>query len=980
MSPAELRRAIEAPAADGGWEFVPGLVDLILRDAGDEPGALPLLSHALLETWQRRRGSIMTLKAYGESGGVQGAIARTADRVMQAELDGDQRTIARGIFLRLTELGEGTQDTRRRVALSEIMPGDPVGADAVRAVLLLLADRRLITIGEASVEVAHEALIREWPTLREWLDEDRDGLRTHRHLTDATAEWLLLERDAGALWRGLRLTQATEWAGAVPGALNAQELEFLEASRDLAVREEAAREEQRDRELRAAEQLAAAEKQRAEDAARAAQGMRRRALLLSGAMVVAGALAIAAVFLGLQADSQRRATEAARTEAVSRQLVAQSVALRGDLAPSILLSILGLQRFDSVQARANFLDALDAQPQIVRLIPGHEVPVGSIAVAPDGGVAAVATGAGIELWDLAAGARIGQPLPGSLPSFSPDGRSLAFFDAQGKAVVVLDLATRAARRAPITSDPDLLVYLAWTDAGASVRWLTKDLPADTLSTWEPATDRRSERALPPSAILAPDAAHYILVSQFPLQLRDAATGLPVGAPFEGDVRFSDDGKYVMVLTDAAIEQGPALATIYRIDGFVKLGPEFRLFDPILEARDAVGELNFVVAPDERRAALLPTGSGTVWLWDLASGTRLFSSLTPGGIQTLKMGASRTSGTVVTANADGTLEVIDIARTSRFVVGRLPPVDETVGRATAGKFAISADGTLVAIAFSDGVELRDLDSGQVRADIPLPSSPLWAMAIASDNQGLVLGQGPSLGSCNLTYQPVDVPGAAAQPLPGSAPCASGLAVSPDGNGLIIPGNPTVVVDRALSSAQAIAAEGDLAAFLPAPYLVLVKSGNPTSDDLGGPEILGAVRIVDRTSGAASADVPFDGLATAVDAKPDGSLIAVAVSDGLGESERSTIVLVDVALHAVVGRIDAGPGRILALRFEIGNGGRTAVTVDSDGEVRRWDLDPDSWLASACRLVGRNLSHAEWTRYMGSEPYVEACPGAPIPDSP
>ena len=85
MSSEELRRAIEEPARRGGWEFVPGLVDLLLRDVGDEPGALPLLSHALLETWQRRRGTTMTLRSYAESGGVRGAIARTADRVYEAE-------------------------------------------------------------------------------------------------------------------------------------------------------------------------------------------------------------------------------------------------------------------------------------------------------------------------------------------------------------------------------------------------------------------------------------------------------------------------------------------------------------------------------------------------------------------------------------------------------------------------------------------------------------------------------------------------------------------------------------------------------------------------------------------------------------------------------------------------------------------------------------------------------------------------------
>ena len=195
MSPEELRRAIEAPAEAGGWEYSPGLVDLILHDVGEEPGALPLLSHALLETWRRRRGNVMTLKAYAESGGVRGAIARTADRVFHTELDTAQQAIAQSIFLRLTELGEGNQDTRRRVALRELVPASDADGDAVSVVLARLVEARLITTNADTAEVAHEALIREWPTLRDWLSHDREALRVHRHLTEAVQEWELLERD-----------------------------------------------------------------------------------------------------------------------------------------------------------------------------------------------------------------------------------------------------------------------------------------------------------------------------------------------------------------------------------------------------------------------------------------------------------------------------------------------------------------------------------------------------------------------------------------------------------------------------------------------------------------------------------------------------------------------------------------------------------------------------------------------------------------
>ena len=219
MTAEELRLAIEEPARRGHWEFEPGLVDLILRDVGDEPGALPLLSHALLETWKRRAGHTLTLKGYADAGGVHGAIAHTAESIYQ-NLSPEEQAIARDIFLRLTELGEGTEDTRRRVSFEELTSSSE-DIDHVRVVLNKLAEARLITLGEDTVEVAHEALIREWPTLREWLNQDREGLRLHRHLTEAAYEWELLGRDPGALVSG-----STSGTGTCLGGVASQCLEY----------------------------------------------------------------------------------------------------------------------------------------------------------------------------------------------------------------------------------------------------------------------------------------------------------------------------------------------------------------------------------------------------------------------------------------------------------------------------------------------------------------------------------------------------------------------------------------------------------------------------------------------------------------------------------------------------------------------------------------------------------------------------------
>ncbi len=211
-------------------------MDLILRDVGTEPGALPLLSHALLETWKRRQGHTLTLQGYADAGGVKKAIAQTAESVYD-RLSPAEQGIARSIFLRLTELGEGMQDTRRRANLDELSQATGT-QDAVAKVLKILTDARLVTTEEDSAEVAHEALIREWGTLRKWLDEDRESLRLHRHLTESAGEWQRRGKEASELYRGARLKQLQDWMKEHSDALSPLEREFVRASQNVKKREQ----------------------------------------------------------------------------------------------------------------------------------------------------------------------------------------------------------------------------------------------------------------------------------------------------------------------------------------------------------------------------------------------------------------------------------------------------------------------------------------------------------------------------------------------------------------------------------------------------------------------------------------------------------------------------------------------------------------------------------------------------------------------
>jgi WD40 repeat protein/DNA-binding SARP family transcriptional activator len=238
MRRGELKRAIVQPAERVGLDVEPDLVEALVGDVENEPGALPLLSTALLELWQRRDGRCLRLVAYDQTGGVHGAVARLAEDAF-GRLDERQQALARTVLLRLAEVEPEGGVERRRLPLKELAREDD--GDEVGAVIGLLADARLLTISAGAVEFAHEALLREWPRLREWIEDDREDLKVHRNLSHAAQEWERLGRDEGALYRGARLAEGSEWAErGDPGPTEA-EREFLAASQARRDRERATR-------------------------------------------------------------------------------------------------------------------------------------------------------------------------------------------------------------------------------------------------------------------------------------------------------------------------------------------------------------------------------------------------------------------------------------------------------------------------------------------------------------------------------------------------------------------------------------------------------------------------------------------------------------------------------------------------------------------------------------------------------------------
>ncbi len=390
MRRGELRRAIELPARRAGLLVEPELADALVADVADEPGALPLLSSSLLELWQRRDGRRLRLDAYDQAGGVRGAVARLAERAYE-RLDAERREVARRILLRLAE-GEGDAVVRRRVPLAELE------GDSVQETLAVLADQRLVTIGEGEVEVAHEALLREWPRLRAWLEEDAEGRRLHAHLTAAGRDWEAAGRDPGELYHGARLAAALEWADGHRSELNASERAFLEASRARADR--------------------AAERQR--------QANRRlRALLASLAVLLA-----VAVVAGGVAISQRGDARDAALAADAQRLGAQ--ALTDDrLDHALLLARAGVALDETPATLGSLLSVLQRSPAVLGEFRGEGWPLYPVSVSPDQRRLALGDEHGIvTVYDLASQRRVTryQQRDGGYVQdvrFSPDSRTLA---------------------------------------------------------------------------------------------------------------------------------------------------------------------------------------------------------------------------------------------------------------------------------------------------------------------------------------------------------------------------------------------------------------------------------------------------------------------------------------------------------------------------------------------------------------------------
>jgi WD40 repeat protein/class 3 adenylate cyclase len=932
MAAEELRRAIEEPAKRGHWVFEPGLVDLILRDVGDEPGALPLLSHALLETWKRRAGHTLTLKGYADAGGVRGAIAHTAESVYQ-NLSSEEQTIARNIFLRLTELGETTEDTRRRASLDELL-SQSANADEVRSVLNTLAEARLVTLSEDTAEVAHEALIREWPTLREWLNQDRESLRLHRHLTEAAHEWELLERDAGALYRGAHLAQAREWAALHPNALNAGEKAFLEASNVLEQSEIAEREAQQRRELEAAQKLI-------ETQSRSSQQLRRRALFLAGALMLALVLASFAWFF--QAQAKQNAVTAS-----SRELAAAAISnLDADPERSLLLALQAESTAHTTEAENALHRSILASR--VQLVLPHEKEVWTVTYSPDGKhIATASQDKMARIWDAKTGQLL-LTLKGHTDSvngivYSLDGKRLATSSddntakvwdaATGKELLTLSGHTRVVRRIAFSPDG---TRLATTSADGTARVWDAHTGKELLSVslhdgqvfdvafnpdgkrvatsgqdgyvrvWDASSGKELLALSQAGGGLAfsPDGSRIVTIAQEIAKVWDAATGelLYSGNPGHTgpihDVAFSPDGTLVATGGEdqkAKVWDSMTGQVLYTLSGHtvdinsVSFSPDGRrlatagydytvrvwditpakeaLFIPFSDSVASGWSWRLSYSPDGTRF-LTDYTDPNARIWDASSGKELLQF---SGQDTYALNTSYSSDgkLAATANEDNTITVWD-AQTGKqklTLTGHEDFIPQT---------AFSPDGTHFASASLDGtIIIWDLASDKALFTLQGPVNELdgvvggfGAVAYSPDGKHLVSGDRHGNGAIWDAAT-----GEKSFDLLGPTDAIWSVAYSPDGKYVALAGHTGAIgIWNATTGKKILALRGHTTEVAAIGY-------SPDGKLIATASIDGTAKVWDATTGENLLTLPVDSRgAGGVSFSPDGKRLAVGGASGI-----------------------------------------------------------------------------------------------------
>jgi WD40 repeat protein/class 3 adenylate cyclase len=997
MGPDELRRAVELPARRAGIRVESRLVEALLAEVGDEPGGLPLLSTALVELWMARSGGWLRQETLAELGGVRGAVARLADSSYDNLAD-EERSAARRLFMRLASTGEDGMLTRRVVPLSEL----DLQRDAVlAAVVERLTGDRLLTAHGASIEVAHEALLREWPRFQAWLTEDMHGRELREHLIQSAKRWAAADREAAELYRGARLSGTLDWAAGRERELNELEREFLRESRA-----------ESDREL-----------------ARERRTNRRLKGLLAGVAV----LLLAAVAAGLYALIQRSDAQRKARIALGRQLGAEAVSQpRIDLSMLLARASLNLDR--SRETESTLLATLLREPAVIGTfaLPIEDRPQ-QVRVSPDGRVIAVSTNSStMRLYDTRTHRqtrtmqlvsadytfvpRTGQLFaadPGSPPAYAlidpKTGGTLARFafsklwqitpstpfepaivSADGRHAFVIwavwhpdgtEGDTYAETWTLGRPGPSHLVPLHARGILAAAATADGRLVVATdgaISTWDTETMRRiSEKPGPRlraafvSAALSPDGRTLAYgladgtVHFFDIATEKTVAGTGAHAAGVARMAFSPDSHTVVSAGDdgLAILWDPATgAPLERLGGHGG-----RLLWPDFSA--------------DGNTLYTPGLDGTVLQYDLGGSRRFGSPLVLGDpelrAQTLD------ASPLLAVSADGRSLAATVAESSVGIFSsstlrRLATIslanDRTVGGGVwaRGRVVLGADHGLMQIWDVGGAEPKPVEV------LPGLSKRGQVVSVATGGGGQIIAavngwDGPDSGSGGpppregelgiwrdgrlVTAKPIHLHG-----------YGNAVAVSRDGSMVAVATEDGRVI---LVDARTGRAERTLHPHT-TPISITTVAFSPDGTLASG-SWAGTVQLWDPTTGrrlghpTLVAQAPVSAIAFA----PDGQTFTTS-----GGSSGHAKIWVTSTLQQLGSDFPGGEGSWGNVGYT--PDGRYLFSAYADGSAYRWPVTVDAWADQACRVAGRNFTDEEWRRFVTGHSYQSVCPEPSQPD--
>ncbi|QFU91165.1 WD40 repeat domain-containing protein [Amycolatopsis sp. YIM 10] len=885
----------------------------MIADASGQVGVLPLVSHALLQTWRRRHGTTLTLTGYEAAGGIERAVARTAEAVYLG-LDPAQQPLARQILMRLVAVGEDAGDSRRRISREELDTHDP----DVETVLDRLTGARLLTRDHDRIDLAHEALIHHWPRLRSWLDEDREGLRVHRELAESALGWENHGRDESLLFRGARLALARSRAGGLP--LSRREKEFLVAGERAEARQHAL--------------------------------TRRRIWQLR--WLAAGLVVLLVVAVGAAGlmRAERRQALVQSTIATSRQLAAEALSVAGaDRGKAIRLSVEAWHAHPTQEARSAVLSARSAHGPTAAfpLDPVWNSQADDIAFSADGRwlVSVSVAQDMVSLWDTTTRSpaghvslpQLGEKSPRISPSSvavgsSRDGRYVAV--RYSTRTVVLDTVTHTQVSKATPAAGEILLTRYQASRGVIEVRTAADEEVATIG------DLPEE---PLQLVTSSDGSAIAVLERDRVRLWRLGTGQVTVLPSQGldahALALSADGGL------AAVSDGPEITVWHtgsatqamRLRGHARQVSDLDFDDTgmLHSAADTVASWNLGT---QRMVAQLPgdRSAPQYTAADVSPDGRHFAAASPDGWLLLwersalpLIGHPHPVSAVAFDATGAALTSVDVTGRSMIWDPAARAGQPATGPSPTPATSLSADGTRLAVTTSpDTITVTDTRTGQLVRT--LPTSPVTVMAFSPDGNQLATGAGLLW---NLADGGVRGFGAVGETI-------HDLAFSADGRRLIASaGLGQVHVWDARTLERQLVFENEPGVYAPVVEVAINAAGTlaATSDNRGQTAIWRLDPPVKAAVLGSQGGTPFP-----LAFSPDGRFLATNGAD-------HTAVVWDLSDFRRWATLHGHTGTITALAWH--PDGSTLATGSDDQTITTWPLDAAAASTALCGDLVRNF---------------------------